>query len=119
MTISPVYPEWDWERSVLSVDVNAAFHTIQALMSLNINTNELLRVSINPHGRFDIVDFTTPSKEGRVRFFNALQEEIPQWVVEAVSMLRMTEERSVVPDLGYKVNDKLYYIIDRSYKNEA
>jgi hypothetical protein len=39
--------------------------------------------------------------------------------VEAVSMLRMTEERSVVPDLGYKVNDKLYYIIDRSYKNEA
>lgn len=75
--------------------------------------DELLRVSINPHGRFDIVDFTTPSKEGRVRFFNALQEEIPQWVVEAVSMLRMTEERSVVPDLGYKVNDKLYYIIDR------
>lgn len=76
-------------------------------------TNELLRVSINPHGRFDIVDFTTPSKEGRVRFFNALQEEIPQWVVEAVSMLRMTEERSVVLDLGYKVNDRLYYIIDR------
>lgn len=92
--------------------------TLQALMNLN-DTNELLRVSINPHGRFDIVDFTTPSKEGRVRFFNALQEEIPQWVVEAVSMLRMTEERSVVPDLGYKVNDKLYYIIDRSYKNEA
>jgi hypothetical protein len=113
-----VYPEWDWQRNALYVDVNV-LTTLQALMNLNVNTNELLRVSINPHGRFDIVDFTTPSKEGRVRFFNALQEEIPQWVVEAVSMLRMTEERSVVPDLGYKVNDKLYYIIDRSYKNEA
>lgn len=90
----------------------AALHfQLRAVMALN--TNELLRVSINPHGRFDIVDFTTPSKEGRVRFFNALQEEIPQWVVEVVSVLRITEERSVVPDLGYKVNDKLYYIIDR------
>jgi predicted peptidase len=92
-----------WETYAIDVQTYTTVQTISAL----------LRVSINPHGRFDIVDFTTPSKKGRVRFFNALQEEIPQWVVEAVSMLRMTEERSVVPDLGYKVNDKLYYIIDR------
>lgn len=33
-------------------------------------------------------------------------------------MLRITDEGSVVQSVGFKVNDKLYYIVDRRGENE-
>lgn len=81
---------------------------------------DLLRVSISPDGRFDIVDFTTPSKSGRVLFKKSLQEDVPTWIIEAVSMLRITDPRSVVHGVGFRLTDKLYYVVDkREVKDEA
>lgn len=74
---------------------------------------DLLRVSIDDEGKFDIVDFTTPSVSGRVLLRHASQGEVPQWVIEAVSMLRITDCNSVVQGLGFKVQDRVYYIVDR------
>ena len=74
---------------------------------------DLLRVSISADGRFDIVDFTTPSKSGRVLFKKSLQEDVPTWIIEAVSMLRIADPRSVVSGVGFKVTDKLYYVVDK------
>ena len=74
---------------------------------------ELLRVSIDDEGKFDIVDFTTPSVSGRVLLRHASQGEVPQWVIEAVSMLRITDRNSVVQGVGFKVQDRVYYIVDR------
>jgi hypothetical protein len=78
-----------------------------------------LRVSITPDGRFDIVDFTTPRQDGRFLHQDAPQEDIPAWVIEAISILRITEPRSVVNDIGFKVNDKLYYIVDKRGDHEC
>jgi len=78
-----------------------------------------LRVSINSEGRFDIVDFTTPRQGGRFLHQDAPQEDIPAWVIEAISILRITEPRSVVNDIGFKVNDKLYYIVDKRGNHEC
>lgn len=99
-----------WDVNVLT--------TLQALMSLNVNTNELLRVSINPHGRFDIVDFTTPRQGGRFLHKDAPQEDIPAWIIETISILRITEPRSVVDGIGFKVHDRLYYIVEKRGNHE-
>jgi len=78
-----------------------------------LHAESTLRVSITPDGRFDIVDFTTPRQGGRFLHQDAPQEDIPAWIIEAISILRITEPRSVVDGIGFKVNDKLYYIVDK------
>ena len=79
---------------------------------------DLLRVSVHDDGKFDIVDFTTPSKNGRLLYTNVPQEGIPTWMIEAISMLRITEPREPVQSVGFKVHDKLYYIVDKRGENE-
>lgn len=79
---------------------------------------DLLRVSVHDDGKFDIVDFTTPSKNGRLLYTNVPQEGIPTWMIEAISMLRITEAREPVQSVGFKVHDKLYYIVDKRGENE-
>jgi hypothetical protein len=81
-------------------------------------TVDLIRVQVNPDGKFDIVDFTTARRSGRLLYHNVPQEGIPTWIVEAISMLRITDARSVVQSVGFKVNDKLYYIVDKRGENE-
>ena len=79
---------------------------------------DLLRVSVHDNGKFDIVDFTTPSKNGRLLYTNVPQEGIPAWMIESISMLRITEAREPVQSVGFKVHDKLYYIVDKRGENE-
>jgi len=81
-------------------------------------TVDLIRVQVNPDGKFDIVDFTTARRSGRLLYQNVPQEGIPTWMIEAISMLRITDARSVVQNVGFKVNDKLYYIVDKRGENE-
>ena len=78
------------------------------------DTNQdVLRVSINDDGTIDIVDFTIPPDGARIR--TALpQDAVPQWVMEAVSMLRITQDGTHVRDLGIKMSDTLYYVQIRS-----
>lgn len=77
------------------------------------SSDDLLRVSISSDGKLDIVDFTTPSKSGRFVAQQADQKDVPDWIIEAISMLRMADDSSVVHGLGFKVHDKLYYITDK------
>jgi hypothetical protein len=77
-----------------------------------------LRVYINATDRFDIVDFTTPRQDGKFLHKDAPQEDVPAWIIEAISILRITEPRSVVNGIGFRVSDRLYYIIDKRGNHE-
>jgi hypothetical protein len=70
---------------------------------------DALRVSINEDGTFDVIDFTLPSLSGRIEK-NVPQACVDKWVMEAVSMLRITNEGMYVKEIGLKVSDSLYYI---------
>ena len=81
-------------------------------MTTNLPTQDVLRVSINPDGTFDVVDFTLPSSGDRLQT-NIPQADVSKWVMEAVSMLRITDEGVYVREVGFKVNDNLYYINEK------
>jgi hypothetical protein len=81
-------------------------------MTTNLPTQDVLRVSINPDGTFDVVDFTLPSSGDRLQT-NIPQADVSKWVMEAVSMLRITDEGVYVREVGFKVNDSLYYINEK------
>jgi hypothetical protein len=72
-------------------------------------TQKVLRVSINDDGTIDIVDFALPPDGARIQT-NLPQSAVPQWVLEAISMMRITQDGVHVDGLGIKMNDSLYYI---------
>jgi hypothetical protein len=77
-----------------------------------IKTKDIIRVEVNDDGTINLLDFTLPSKAGMKRL-NIPQEGVEKWIMETISMLRITEENNLVPELGFKVSDTLYYILNR------
>lgn len=78
----------------------------------DVNTNDVLRVEVNDDGTVNLYDFTLPSKGGRKRL-NVHQDDVEKWIMETISMLRITDENDLIPNLGFKVSDTLYYILNR------
>jgi hypothetical protein len=78
----------------------------------DVNTNDVIRVEVNDDGTVNLYDFTLPSKGGRKRL-NVSQDDVEKWIMETISMLRITDENDLIPDLGFKVSDTLYYILNR------
>ena len=68
------------------------------------------RVSINDDGTFTVVDFTIPSVNGHRLRQNIPQEDVEQWMMEKVSILRIAPEGNLIKGIGFKVHDRLYYV---------
>ena len=77
-----------------------------------IKTNDVIRVEVNDNGTVNLYDFTLPSKGGMKRL-DMSQEDVEPWIMETISMLRIAETNDLVPELGFKVSDTLYYILNR------
>lgn len=77
-----------------------------------IKTNDVIRVEVNDNGTVNLYDFTLPSKGGMKRLDMA-QEDVEPWIMETISMLRIADQNDLVPELGFKVSDTLYYILNR------
>lgn len=101
------------------IEINPQLAMVQQLLNKwvkiekgNIVVQDALRVQVNDDGTINLLDFTMPSMKGRERR-NIPQVDVPKWVMESISMLRITEEGSFVADLGFKVTDSLYYISNK------
>jgi hypothetical protein len=77
-----------------------------------MKAESVLRIEVNDDGTMNILDFSMPSKAGRTQR-NVVQANVPRWIIETISMLRITDDNRVITELGFKVNDMLYYIINR------
>jgi len=101
------------------MEINHEYQRKQALSDwINMVTvggmkaESVLRIEVNGDGTMNILDFSMPSKAGRTQK-NVVQTQVPRWIIETISMLRITEDNRVITELGFKVNDMLYYIINR------
>ena len=100
-------------KSYTEIVIQNNLKEIERLMRDNrIPSSDVLRVAVNDDGTFNIYDFGFTGVSKR-KLENIPQEDVPQCVMEAVSMLRIADEGDLVPELGFKVNDHLYYIIDK------
>jgi len=77
-----------------------------------LKTNDVIRVEVNDNGTVNLYDFTLPSKGGMKRLDMA-QKDVEPWIMETISMLRIAKVNDLVPELGFKVSDTLYYILNR------
>lgn len=90
-------------------EARSLYRMLVEIDNVSDTNQDVLRVSINDDGTIDIVDFTIPPDGARIQ--TALpQDAVPQWVMEAVSMLRITQDGTHVRDLGIKMSDTLYYV---------
>lgn len=98
-------------------EARSLYRMLVEIDNVSDTNQDVLRVSINDDGTIDIVDFTIPPDGARIQ--TALpQDAVPQWVMEAVSMLRITQDGTHVRDLGIKMSDTLYYVQIRSERDE-
>lgn len=103
----------EFGRTIMEMTITNNLGEIERLMrDGKIPSNDVLRIAVNEDGTFNIYDFGFTGVSRR-KFENIPQEDVPQCVMEAVSMLRIADEGDLVPELGFKVNDHLYYIIDK------
>jgi hypothetical protein len=77
-----------------------------------LESNNVLRVEVNADNTINLLDFGMPSKNGRSRV-NVPQDNVPRWIMEAISILRITDNNTLVPELGFKVSDLLYYVVNQ------
>lgn len=77
-----------------------------------------LRITVNDDGTVNILDFAIPPDTQKFRK-GVPQNEVPTWIMETISMLRITNDREVVPDLGFKISDTVYYILDRTGEDDG
>ena len=82
-----------------------------------VKTKDTLRVEFNEDGTVNLLDFSMPSMNGRERF-NVPQEDVATWIIQTASMLRITNNGELVPNLGFKVSDNLYYMINREGESD-
>jgi hypothetical protein len=107
----PLSPDWE-------CDIRGALMIMDVYMNRH-DSQDVLRVSINDDETFDITDFALPSEGDKVRK-NVPQEDMPQWVLESISMLRIADVNNLVDGLGFKINDRLYFLQDkRGQANES
>jgi hypothetical protein len=77
-----------------------------------IKTSDVIRVEVNENGTVNLYDFSLPSKGG-LKCLNIPQEDVDGWIMESISMLRIAENNDLIPELGFKISDTLYYILNR------
>lgn len=77
-----------------------------------VKTNETLRVEFNEDGTVNLLDFSMPSMSGR-ELHGVPQDKVAPWIIQTASMLRITNDGELVPNLGFKVSDNLYYMINK------
>jgi hypothetical protein len=77
----------------------------------------IARVEVLPNDKFtmDVFALGYLSKNDSVRRPTPL-DQMPEWVMQTISMLRIAEKDVVIPELGYKVSDTLYYVF---FKEDA
>lgn len=83
---------------------------LEVMINMIETKGDSYRVSINDDGTFDVVDFTMPSVNNNKIRKNIPQKDVEQWIMEAVSILRIAPEGNLIKGVGFKVHDRLYYI---------
>lgn len=71
----------------------------------------IARVEVLPNNTYtmDVFALGYLSKAASTRHPVPL-DEMPEWVLHTISMLRIADKDVTIPGLGYKVSDTLYYI---------
>jgi|APCry1669188910_1035180.scaffolds.fasta_scaffold156338_2 hypothetical protein len=104
-------------KELLPVSTHNLLDWIDMVENSNLSYSDVIRVRINPDSTFSLLDFRMPTSMGRKQ--NSIpQNQVPRWIMETVSMLRIAQENQLIPELGFKVSDTLYYILDREGKND-
>ena len=105
------------ERAMIDFQVRLAAQSnlrewVHMMQNGELKTNDVIRVEVNDDGTVNLYDFTLPSKGGMKRL-DMPQEDVEPWIMESISMLRIVETNDLVPELGFKISDTLYYILNR------
>lgn len=113
-------PRYDW----IAVDgvlfegdtIVGGVHTPETLLAMIQDQFELplqnvWRVHILKGGMVELNDFTMPSSTGKIRDV-FLQENLPQWIQDSLSVLMIVDQGTTVEGVGKKITDSIFYLME-------
>lgn len=113
-------PVWDWRGvdGILFGDevLTAGKLNPEALLRMvgeqfNLPLQNIWRVHVLNNNQVELNDFTLPSSSGRIRE-TFLQENLPQWVQDSLSVLMIVDQGVTVEGVGKKINDSIFYLLE-------
>lgn len=69
------------------------------------------RVKINDNGCYTLNDFTMPSQSDNIEKLIP-KEEVPNWLLEQVSVLQIAENDTTVDGVGKKISGSVFYVFE-------
>ena len=113
-------PRWDWQGvdgvlfggdTLVSGRLNseALLHMIEE--QFNLPLQNVWRVYVHGDGTAELNDFTLPSSTGKIREV-ILQENLPQWVQDSLSVLMIVDQGVTVEGVGKKITDAIFYLLE-------
>lgn len=110
-------PRWNWKAVddalfggyTTTGNVTTVLAMIQEQFELPL-TN-VWRVLVNNDGTVELNDFTLPSSTGKMRDV-FLQENLPQWIQDSLSVLMIVDQGVTVEGVGKKITDSIFYLME-------
>ena len=116
-------PRWDWsavdsflfgEDDAFNIRanpeiVNNLIHMVEEQFDLPLQN--IWRVHVLKNGMVELNDFTLPSNSGKLRE-KFLQEELPQWIQDSLSVMMIVDQGATVEGVGKKITDSIYYLLE-------
>ena len=111
-------PRHDWRAvdSLLFNEKNPCYPPSEALLRMveeqfNLPLTNVWRVLVNNDGTVELNDFTLPSSSGKMRDV-FLQENLPQWIQDSLSVLMIVDQGVTVEGVGKKISDSIFYLME-------
>ena len=83
-----------------------------------LELDSVWRVKVYPNGMVELNDFTMPSKTGKL-MDKISQADVPDWIRDALAVLQIVDDGTVVDGVGRRISEEIYYITERKYGNQA
>lgn len=107
------------QRSWRNYMVQKCLRELAYMSHDSMRRQRVIRVEVNDDGTINLLDFDLPSEIGRKKE-HIPQEDVPTWIMETISMLRIAPEGDLVPELGFRVSDTVYFVsTERGVNNES
>jgi hypothetical protein len=109
----------DWmvfDRAVFDMEAPHSKDCLKILCRMiqeqfNLPLTNVWRVHVLNDGLVELNDFTLPSNTGKLKE-SFLQENLPQWVQDSLSVLMIVDQGTTVEGVGKKISDSIFYLLE-------
>lgn len=116
--LTGITEKWEDSRVVWMLQANDPIEHIREIVYGRIlmiqeplPMQNVWRVKINNNGCYTLTDFTMPSQSDTIEKLIP-KDQVPNWLLEKVSVLQIAENEATVDGVGKRINGSVFYVFE-------